>query len=213
MGPGGDGAHRSPRAAHGPKLHMQQACPGTFWRGRGPRLGIERPTRPMQLTHCDAFRHRTALSCLRRSSYRGGRDRRGLALRSRWLGAGRCVAQFGRDFAQWRGVQASQLPSVSSRIAVLHVSIAAACLEPGSEVITTPLTFCATVNAILHANLPLLGRRGLGHPEFDLDDGSPNRGLAVVARHIRWRCLACHQGCSVGGLRLSGNSPRRPGAM
>jgi dTDP-4-amino-4,6-dideoxygalactose transaminase len=29
----------------------------------------------------------------------------------------------------------------------------AASLEPGSEVITTPLTFCATVNAILHAGL------------------------------------------------------------
>ncbi len=29
----------------------------------------------------------------------------------------------------------------------------AAGLEPGSEVITTPLTFCATVNAILHAGL------------------------------------------------------------
>jgi dTDP-4-amino-4,6-dideoxygalactose transaminase len=35
----------------------------------------------------------------------------------------------------------------------LHVSMIAANLQPGDEVITTSLTFCATVNAIIHAGL------------------------------------------------------------
>jgi dTDP-4-amino-4,6-dideoxygalactose transaminase len=74
-------------------------------------------------------------------------------LRSGWLGTGPKVAQFERDFANWRGVQPSQVAAVNSCTAALHVSMVAANLELGSEVITTPLTFCATVNAILHAGL------------------------------------------------------------
>lgn len=74
-------------------------------------------------------------------------------LRSGWLGTGPRVARFEKDFAGWRGVNPSQVAAVNSCTAALHVSMVAAGLEPGSEVITTPLTFCATVNAILHAGL------------------------------------------------------------
>ena len=74
-------------------------------------------------------------------------------LRSGWLGTGPRVAQFEREFAVWRGVASSQVAAVNSCTAALHVSMVAANLPPGSEVITTPLTFCATVNAILHAGL------------------------------------------------------------
>jgi dTDP-4-amino-4,6-dideoxygalactose transaminase len=74
-------------------------------------------------------------------------------LRSGWLGTGPRVAQFERDFAAHRGVRESQVSAVNSCTAALHVSMLAAGIEPGSEVITTPLTFCATVNAILHAGL------------------------------------------------------------
>lgn len=74
-------------------------------------------------------------------------------LRSGWLGTGPRVAQFERDFAAWRGVSPSRVAAVNSCTAALHVSMVAAGIEPGAEVITTPLTFCATVNAILHAGL------------------------------------------------------------
>jgi len=74
-------------------------------------------------------------------------------LRSGWLGTGPRVARFEQDFAAWRGVAPAQVAAVNSCTAALHVSMVAADLEPGSEVITTPLTFCATVNAILHAGL------------------------------------------------------------
>lgn len=74
-------------------------------------------------------------------------------LRSGWLGTGPRVAQFEQDFAVFRNVPAQQVAAVNSCTAALHVSMVAAELPPGSEVITTPLTFCATVNAILHAGL------------------------------------------------------------
>jgi dTDP-4-amino-4,6-dideoxygalactose transaminase len=87
-------------------------------------------------------------------------------LRSGWLGTGPRVAQFERDFAVFRGVQPALVAAVNSCTAALHVSMLAADIEPGSEVITTPLTFCATVNAILHAGLvPVLA---------DVDPSSQN---------------------------------------
>lgn len=74
-------------------------------------------------------------------------------MRSGWLGTGPKVAQFEHDFAAYKGLRSSSAAAVNSCTAALHVSMVAAGLDPGAEVITTPLTFCATVNAILHAGL------------------------------------------------------------
>ncbi|MBD8524187.1 DegT/DnrJ/EryC1/StrS family aminotransferase [Pseudomarimonas arenosa] len=74
-------------------------------------------------------------------------------LRSGWLGTGPRVARFEQDFAAYKGVAAPHVAAVNSCTAALHVSMVAAGLDPGAEVITTPLTFCATVNAIIHAGL------------------------------------------------------------
>lgn len=74
-------------------------------------------------------------------------------MRSGWLGTGPRVARLESDFASYRRVQPGQVAAVNSCTAALHVSMVAAGFEPGDEVITTPLTFCATVNAILHAGL------------------------------------------------------------
>lgn len=74
-------------------------------------------------------------------------------LRSGWIGTGPRVARFESDFARYKGVAPAQVAAVNSCTAALHVSMMAARLEPGAEVITTPLTFCATVNAIIHAGL------------------------------------------------------------
>ena len=71
------------------------------------------------------------------------------SLRKCWLGTGPKVAQLERDFAAFKG--APHAVAMHSCTAALHLSILAADLKPGDEVITTPMTFCATVNAILHA--------------------------------------------------------------
>lgn len=74
-------------------------------------------------------------------------------LRSGWLGTGPRVARFEQAFAAYKSLPAAHAAAVNSCTAALHVSMIAAGLEPGAEVITTPLTFCATVNAIIHAGL------------------------------------------------------------
>lgn len=103
-------------------------------------------------------------------------------LRSGWLGTGPRVARFEQDFAAWRGVAPGRVAAVNSCTAALHVSMVAAGLEPGSEVITTPLTFCATVNAILHAGLkPVLA---------DVDPATQNIDPDAIAAAITPRTRA-----------------------
>lgn len=70
-------------------------------------------------------------------------------LRSGWIGTGPKVKQFEEKFQAYKGTK--HAVAVSSCTAALHLSLAALDLKPGDEVITTPMTFCATLNAILHA--------------------------------------------------------------
>jgi dTDP-4-amino-4,6-dideoxygalactose transaminase len=69
-------------------------------------------------------------------------------LESGWLTTGPRVAEFEAAFAQYTG--ARYAIALNSCTAALHLSLLAAGIGPGDEVITSPLTFCATANAILH---------------------------------------------------------------
>ncbi len=71
------------------------------------------------------------------------------SMKSGWLGTGPKVARFENEFKAYRGAAHAQ--AVNSCTAALHLSLLAAGLKPGDEVITTALTFCATVNAIIHS--------------------------------------------------------------
>lgn len=71
------------------------------------------------------------------------------SLKSGWLGTGPKVARFEEDFRNYKGAQYAV--AVNSCTAALHLSMLAAGLKPGDEVITTAMTFCATVNAIIHS--------------------------------------------------------------
>jgi len=73
------------------------------------------------------------------------------SLRSGWLGAGFKVARFVADFGRHKG--APHTAAVNSCTAARHLSMLAAGLGPGDEAITTALTFYATANAIIHADL------------------------------------------------------------
>ena len=70
-------------------------------------------------------------------------------LESGWLGTGPRVARFEQEFRSYK--HADFVVAVNSCTAALHLSMLASDIGPGDEVITTPLTFCATVNAIIHA--------------------------------------------------------------
>jgi dTDP-4-amino-4,6-dideoxygalactose transaminase len=69
-------------------------------------------------------------------------------LRSGWIGTGPRVARFEHMFAAFTG--APYAIAVSSCTAALHLSMLAGGIGRGDEVITTPMTFCATANAIVH---------------------------------------------------------------
>ncbi len=69
-------------------------------------------------------------------------------MRSGWLGTGPKVAKFEELFRNY--VSAKHAMAVNSCTAGLHLSMIAAGIGPGCEVITTPMTFCATVNSIIH---------------------------------------------------------------
>lgn len=71
------------------------------------------------------------------------------SMKSAWLGTGPKVAKFEKIFSDYKKVP--HAAAVNSCTAALHLSLLAAGLKPGDEVITTPMTFCATVNAIIHS--------------------------------------------------------------
>ena len=73
----------------------------------------------------------------------------GDVLRSVFLTTGPRAAAFERAFAERLGVQ--HVVTVSSCTSALFLSLTALGLGPEDEVITTPMTFVATANAVLHA--------------------------------------------------------------
>src|SRR5262245_28854662 len=81
-------------------------------------------------------------------------------LRSGWLTTGPRTARFETEFKTYVG--APHALAVNSATAGLHLALAALGIGPGDEVITTPLTFCSTVNTIVHAGAtPVLA--DIGH--------------------------------------------------
>ena len=71
------------------------------------------------------------------------------SLRARWIGTGPKVREFEQAFAAYKGTR--HAVAVSSCTAALHLSLIAAGIGPGDEVIVPAMTFCATVNAVIHA--------------------------------------------------------------
>jgi dTDP-4-amino-4,6-dideoxygalactose transaminase len=69
-------------------------------------------------------------------------------LRSGWIGTGPRVARFEEAFRRYIGCR--HAVAVNSCTAALHLSMVVAGVKPGDEVITSPMTFCATANAVVH---------------------------------------------------------------
>jgi dTDP-4-amino-4,6-dideoxygalactose transaminase len=69
-------------------------------------------------------------------------------LRSPWITTGPRTQLFEREFASFVGAPAAL--ALSSCTAALHTALVSLGIGPGDEVITTPLTFAATVNVIEH---------------------------------------------------------------
>jgi dTDP-4-amino-4,6-dideoxygalactose transaminase len=102
------------------------------------------------------------------------------SLRAAWLGTGPKVAAFERMVAEYKGVK--HAVAVNSCTAGLHLSCLALGLQPGDEVIVPAMTFCATVNAVIHAGaVPVL---------VDVEPDTFNMDPVLVRRRVSSRTVA-----------------------
>jgi len=70
-------------------------------------------------------------------------------LLSCWIGTGPKVTRFEEEFRDYIGSKYAL--AVNSCTAGLHLALLSNGIKAGDEVITTPMTFCATANAIIHS--------------------------------------------------------------
>lgn len=111
-------------------------------------------------------------------------------LRRRWLGTGPKVLQFEGEFAAYKQRQFAM--ALSSCTAGLHLAMLASGIGAGDEVITTPMTFCSTINAIIHCGaLPVLAdcdRRTMNIAAEEIERKITPRTKAILAVHFAGRC-------------------------
>jgi dTDP-4-amino-4,6-dideoxygalactose transaminase len=125
-------------------------------------------------------------------------------LRSGWIGTGPKAARFEERFARYLDVPNAL--AVSSGTAGLHLSLDALEVGPGDEVITTPITFAATANVIVHVGAtPVFA--DVDRETLNLDPAEVERRLtprtkAIIAVHMAGRP------CDIEGL---GSLARRHG--
>lgn len=101
-------------------------------------------------------------------------------LRSDWLTQGPKIEKFEQAVAEYCGVK--RAVAVSSGTAALHAACFAAGIKPGDEVITSPITFVASANAILYCG---------GRPVFaDIDENTGNIDPNEIEKRISKRAKA-----------------------
>jgi len=100
-------------------------------------------------------------------------------LRSDWITTGPKVKRFEQAFADFVGAPAAL--AVSSATDAMLVGLAALGVQPGDEVITTPMTFCSTVHVIEH----LGARPVLVDVEPDTLNINPDHVARAVTRRTR----------------------------
>lgn len=101
-------------------------------------------------------------------------------LKSGWLTTGAKTHKFEEAFQSYIGCK--HAIGLNSCTAGLHLSLVALRFEPGSEVITTPMTFPATANVVVHERL---------RPVFvDVEPGTLNIDPAKIEEKISSRTRA-----------------------
>jgi len=101
-------------------------------------------------------------------------------LRSGAWNSGEKTSRFEGEFR--KVVNARHAVAVNSPSAALHLALAGLGIGPGDEVVTTPLSFCATVNSILHVGArPVLADVG---PDGNIDPESIVKRITKRTRAI-----------------------------
>ena len=111
------------------------------------------------------------------------------ALRSGWLAPGPRVKAFEEEFAALAGTK--HAIALDSATAGMHLALVAMDIGPGDEVITTPTTFAASVNVIIHAGAtPVLA--DIRIDDYCIDPEAIERAITPRTKAI----LAVHHGGS-----------------
>jgi len=101
-------------------------------------------------------------------------------LRSGWITSGPCVRQLEQELSQYFGGR--PVRTMSSATGALEIALSLAGVQPGDEVITTPLSWVATANVILRAG---------ARPVFvDVDASTRNIDLERIEAAITGRTRA-----------------------
>lgn len=102
-------------------------------------------------------------------------------LKSGWIGTGPKAKKFESDFAKFK--KTNYAIALNSCTAALHLGLLSLNLKPGDEVITTPLTFCSTINSIIHTGAkPVL---------VDVEEDSMNINTKLIEEKItnKTKCI------------------------
>ncbi|MEK7691010.1 MAG: DegT/DnrJ/EryC1/StrS family aminotransferase [Bdellovibrionota bacterium] len=116
------------------------------------------------------------------------------SMRAAWLGTGPKVAEFEQRVAAYKGVR--HAVAVNSCTAGLHLGCIALGLQAGDEVIVPAMTFCATINAVIHSGArPVLA--DVEAETYNLDPEQVRRKIttrtkAIIPVHFAGR--ACNMG-------------------
>lgn len=128
-------------------------------------------------------------------------------LRRRWIGTGPVVRRFEKAFSRYKS--APHAVAVNSGTAALHLSLQALDIGPGMEVVTTPMTFCSTLNAIAHAGAkPVLAdcdRRTFNVSPDQIERCLSPRTRAILVVHMCGRCCEMNRILEIArprGLRV-----------
>ena len=101
-------------------------------------------------------------------------------LKSKWIGTGKKTLEFENNFSNYKNIKYSL--ALNSCTAALHLSLLSLNIKKGDEVITTPLTFCSTINSILHVGaIPVLA---------DIDENTLNIDPKKILKKINKKTKA-----------------------
>ncbi|HYM14038.1 MAG TPA: DegT/DnrJ/EryC1/StrS family aminotransferase [Dehalococcoidia bacterium] len=127
-------------------------------------------------------------------------------LRSGWLAPGPRVKSFEEDFAAYTG--AKHAIALDSATAGMHLALVAAGIGAGDEVITSPTTFAATVNVIIHGGAtPVLADIRLD--DYCIDPAAIERAITPRTKAI----LPVHHGGSACRMEEILGIARRHGLL
>ena len=111
-------------------------------------------------------------------------------IKSGWWTKGNVTKEFESFFANYVG--AKYAVAVNSCTAAMHLALLAKGIDEGDEVISTPMTFCSTINNIVHVGAkPVLVDVDANTGLIDVDKieaAITERTKAIIPVHYAGRC-------------------------